>query len=234
MQKKQLNFTLIELLVVIAIIAILASMLLPALNQARERGRGANCLSNLKQSMGFQLMYAGDFNDQFVFYIQGNGTWGNIFYNLNYTNNTKVMHCPSTRYTWNFNSGWYTYGFFRPGADGTAYWYGKARYGDFARWQSSSPEYHVFLIRKMTKPGTTELMVDTVRISGVDAERGAAHFMPTIIQDGKTSGPWLAHNNRMNAAYADGHAAARSREELKESPQAFTKIILKELVIQDL
>lgn len=79
LRKGQRKFTLIELLIVIAIIAILASMLLPALNQAREKAKSTTCINNQKQCASANLVYANDLNDLILFRSSNNGShdsWG--------------------------------------------------------------------------------------------------------------------------------------------------------------
>lgn len=80
----QFQFTLIELLVVIAIIAILASILLPALFQARERAYSIGCINNLKQLNICTINYCNDYNSRIPAWYYSGG--GNVYYNALFAN----------------------------------------------------------------------------------------------------------------------------------------------------
>lgn len=211
MKSKSNNFTLVELLIVIAIIAILASLLLPALNKARESARSTTCLNNKKQAMLAQISYADDNNAQYICYdASANRLWGHVLVEEKRLQ-LKSAECPNANVlqTEGKESWWRTYGIEH------SYVTDAERLsilGDYIyrpQWT-----WITLLTGKMKRPSESVVFADTWHPA---KNRPFPRFMYNTTDWCDGAKVVMCHNGRTVVGYADGHAAAKTGKELKAS-----------------
>ena len=227
------RFTLIELLVVIAIIAILAAMLLPALQSARARAKMSTCASNQKQSVQAALIYANDKNGLMPLYDyflctksncpgkkypshSSHYSWGDsLVYNRYVPFENSTLRCPDTvSGALNANGAFvYTYG--APiGANGST-GFSTSEGQSFCdsrvlvqSYASDQSKFKLLNTKNLKNPSKMLYLSDTIRYFA------AGNLQQYVIHVRSSSHLSLRHNGRLNIAFADGGVRTTTIEEL--------------------
>ena len=213
-RKTACRFTLIELLVVIAIIAILAGLLLPALNNAKKKAQALSCLNNLKEYMRYHHSYMDEYNGYLVGMIgDGRGSFL-VFEELGYTKTRqrRLFKCQSTA-DYNKGSEYYGYGI-KGKANGAnsndKLKIVKSRYFTVAKKNYNTP----YIITKYIKePSKYFQNGDSRNAAWTRQEHGTYTVSVTDNRERFA----LVHSKRINVNFLDGHCAPLNQTEFFDS-----------------